>query len=394
MLCFRICSDVQPDNSASFLGSYFQYNQLTSWSAVDESSSTDDFFTTYGDMNEDWETYEGRNDQDDAAVDDAAVDDAAVDDAAQGAEVVVVSQLDSGYDPYEAFDIGKCDTYAHLWTYDLFVSCDGGNDRCECTYTEELLAMGLLTCSDVSSCPTECGVCANCIHSVCAQFLPSHIIASGVGSNAMFATAAVFGTVLLATCVAFRQHKQEKKPKGGKLGESLMDDNGILYTSRNWKVSLDKDGQPTTEKDRKNGTTKQVWLAPDVSTIPIKPLFPDLLKRDSEFESETESDEDEEYQNQHQNQHQNYTPPKTREDPPEHRLTIKKETHRPSPVIVMSSDGVSIPSSISCTSGHSKNSKSDSSGDDDAHDSYGFSQELQHGTRPDGKSLGTKEGEI
>jgi len=354
-------SDVQPDNSDSFSENFFQYNQLTSWSTVDESAATDDYFTNSGYTNGDWETYDGRTDQTDAPVDDAAQEEEEEAEQEEEAEVVVVNELDSGYDPYEAFDIGKCDTYAHLWTYDLFVSCASGDKNCECTYTEELLAMGLLTCSDVSSCPTECGVCANCLNSVCAQFLPSHIVASGIGGNTMFVTAAVFGTVLLATCVAYRQHQQEKNPKGGKLGESLMDDNGVLYTSRNWKVTLDKNGQPTTKKDKKKGTTtKQVWLAPDVSTIPVKPLFPDLLKRDSEFESETDSDEDEEYQNQYQQP--NYSPPKTAEDPPEHRPTTRKEIRCPGPLIVTSGDDVSIPSSISC----------------------GL----------DGKSLETKEGEI
>jgi len=349
-------SDLQADNSGSYLSSYFKYNRLTNWAVVEE--STDDYFTEYGYTNNDWQTYEGRNgddavgandDQNNQDNDDGGGDES--DDGAQDeeeeenqAEIIVVNQMDSGYDPYEAFDIGNCDTYSHLWTYDLFLSCADGSQYCECSYTEELIEKGLLLCSDVDSCPIECGVCSNCIYSVCNQMIPSKIIAAGVGSHATAATAAIFSTILLAAFVAFRQRRENKKSE--LLNERLMDDNETSYTAKNWSVPVNEDGLPT----EKSKTSKPVWLAPDVSTIPRKPLFPDLLKGLKVELSPVASNK-------------------------RSSKSITKKKHHPGPLIVTSSDE-SIPSSISCTSD----------------DSSGLSQ--QEETRSDGKSIGTMEGEI
>lgn len=281
-------------------------------------------------------------------------------------EVVVVEDNDSGFDPYLAFDIGKCDTYSHLWTYDLFVTCQSGEEFCECTYAEELLNRGYLTCTDIDSCPDECGVCSNCLHSVCDKYKPTSIVASGLQTNAGYAVAVVFSATLLAAFVAWK--KKDNFQKVGKLGESLMED-GTSYTSKNWVVPLNKYGLPTT---RKSKVEKQVWLVPDVSTIPKKPLFPDVLKG-----SLTRND-----------------PPganPTRDPPgvnsPSKQRSSKKSSKgdplHPGPVVVTSEE--SVPSSLSC----------DSNKDDDEDDSYGFSQpedEAQY--RSANKSIGSNEGEI
>ena len=71
---------------------------------------------------------------------------------------MVVEQLEDEYNPYAAFDIGNCDTYSHLWTYDLFASCATGEASCQCIYTAELMAMELLTCSEIDKCPEEASI--------------------------------------------------------------------------------------------------------------------------------------------------------------------------------------------------------------------------------------------
>ncbi len=266
--CFQFCSDPNPDNSDALMAEYFSYNRYTKWAVIEE-SSTDDFFTNGGNWNNDEEEEaEGR-------ADDGYQNDE--DDAAQ-AEAVVIEELVDDYDPYAAFDIGKCDTYSHLWTYDLFSSCSDGDQYCECTYAEELIGRGLLSCSDLSLCPSECGVCSTCLHSICDEYLPSQLIVSGFKSNQGYALAAVITTVVLAAWV----NNKRKRPKGGILGESLMDDDGIPYAKRDWKVRIGKDGLPT-EKKSWRAKKLQVWLAPDVSTIPKRqPLFPDLLPNPDE----------------------------------------------------------------------------------------------------------------
>ena len=167
-----------------------------------------------------------------------------------------------------------CDTYAHLWTYDLLYSCEGGDELCKCTYTQELLNKNMLSCDDISSCPSECSVCANCLNSICHPPLPTSIIAYGFKANPGLSLAAVVSTVLLAGYVFHRRKNGGK----GLLNEKLMDANGIPYKKRDWKVTLDKYGQPTEVKSWRKKKTK-VWLAPDVSTVPAKPLFPDVLEK-------------------------------------------------------------------------------------------------------------------
>jgi len=359
---------------------------MTSWAVVED--PTDDFFTEFGYQNQNWETYEGRNDNgDDAAAqeayytDDAAEAEAEAEEEADG--MVVVDQMDSGYNPYEAFDIGTCDTYAHLWTYDLFESCAGGTGLCECSYTEELMAMGLLSCADVSSCPAECGVCANCIHSVCDKYAPSMIVASGMHGNVGLAATAIFSTILIAAYAAFKRCEggSSSSKKSGRLGENFLDGDDATektsYTAKNMSVPLDSDGLPTASeppttqqkgffnrnrKNKSNVDSKPVWLVPDISTIPTKPLFPDLLKKDS-------IDDEEEFQRQHQRNPQ-----------------FQRQHQVPTSMIVAPSNA-SVPSTISFDSnsdGEDDSSSSDSNTDRDSVDK----------TRPDGKSIGTKEGEI
>ena len=340
----RSSNNVQQNKFGDFQ-TYFQWSQWANWQVAED--SIDDYLTSYGYENQDGQGYEGRSGMDDAyeyGGDDAgneandqnnqANDGEYDENNANQDETIVVTQLNSGYDPYMAFDVGNCDTYAHLWTYDLLVSCTDGDQYCECTYTEELMRMGLLSCSDEASCPDECGVCSNCIKSVCGQFVPSKFIAMEIHNNAAIASVVLLGTTLLLLTLVIAVRRR-RKDKNGKLKESLMD-----TIEKTWMVPVsEEDGLPT-----ENGETcKPVWLAPDVSTIPEKPLFPDLLK--STFDEDTN------------------TSSGSRKTPSKKKVSCRKESgielspvgsgepdsprrHHPGPWLVPSSNA-SVPSSIS-----------------------------------------------
>ncbi len=198
---------------------------------------------------------------------------------------MIVETPSDNYSPYAAFDIGKCDTYSHLWTMDLIISCEGGEEFCKCTFTENLMSQGFLTCDDVSKCPSECGVCASCMHSICNPPLPTSVVARGFRANPGLSLAAIATTILLVAFVV-----QMRKGSGdGILNESLMDENGIPYKKRDWRVLLGKNGLPTDRKFWK-GKKSKVWLVPDLSTVPNKALFPDLLEKGEKVETAERSE--------------------------------------------------------------------------------------------------------
>lgn len=119
---------------------------------------------------------------------------------------------------------------------------------------------GLLTCDDVSKCPSECGVCASCIHSICNPPLPTVAVVRGVKANAGISLA-VIGSVVLLAAVVYHVRKNNDDD----LNENL--------------IGLGKDGQPTIKKKFWKGKTSKVWLVPDLKTVPTKTLFPDLLEK-------------------------------------------------------------------------------------------------------------------
>lgn len=193
----------------------------------------------------------------------------------------VVTQLDGAYDPYAAFDILQCDTYEHLWEYDMQLSCAEGTRYCECKYTEELISAGLLSCSEASSCPSECPICSSCMRNVCVG-VPSRVIAVSIENNATTLTGlAFFGTICFAACFALARRK---KKHGGRLDESLMEDDNtddstssMSRSGQVWLVPVNEDGLPTENSP----TLKQVWLAPaDITENQYvkDSIFPDLLK--------------------------------------------------------------------------------------------------------------------
>lgn len=176
--------------------------------------------------------------------------------------VVVVSSstyVDSSVaDPYTAFDIATCNSYSHLWTYDLLTSCGSGNGNgqvttCQCTFAQELMYRGLLSCSDARHCPNDCPVCSDCLNLLCGSSTSSGRIAASVGgSGAAIPIAAMALTLLCgASYIAIRRMNQKGN---GSLGESLVE----MKNHENWLVKVNDDGLP----EERGSSFKPVWLAP------------------------------------------------------------------------------------------------------------------------------------
>jgi hypothetical protein len=165
-------------------------------------------------------------------------------------------------DPYDTFNVGQCDTYQDLWTWDVLMSCgqegQGQDQTCTCPFAEELMEMGRLSCDDGVNCPQGCPICNNCLRILGCTNVPAGTVAAGTGNSGTAAAVALF-TVLLGAgfCVAC---KGRNKRRGGKLDEHLMDidDTESQNTGKNWMVPLDS-GLPSTSGKH----NYRVWLIPD-----------------------------------------------------------------------------------------------------------------------------------
>ena len=98
--------------------------------------------------------------------------------------------------PYSAFDIQYCDTYEHLWTYDLEISCGNTTDYhdCHCTFAEILMQDGELSCDDALTCPAGCPICSNCLLLLGCDVAASGeaLYAGSTGNSTVAAAAAIF----------------------------------------------------------------------------------------------------------------------------------------------------------------------------------------------------------
>jgi hypothetical protein len=176
-----------------------------------------------------------------------------------GGDVVVSSTTnnDGTYDPYSAFNISECDTYSHLWTYDLFSTCANGQEYCECTYASELMYDGLLSCSEAVKCPGNCPICSNCMRAICGDLVPEGGVAVGVGNYGTIPAAAFFATIILAACCILAR-SLGRKGCSNDLEEGLMDtDSESSVGKKHWMVPV-QGGLPSEKGD----TMKPVWLAP------------------------------------------------------------------------------------------------------------------------------------
>jgi hypothetical protein len=165
--------------------------------------------------------------------------------------VAVVSSSNSEYDPYSSFEIQHCDTYSKLWIFDLEASCNDGN--CRCTFAQQLVSQKRLSCSDVSSCPTDCPICLQCLRQVCDAVVVDSAVLSA-GRKSLPAVISLI-TLLLAGCLVFSR----KSHKDGELEESLMETESGGSDPGDWMVPVNSEtGLPAEE----GKICKPVWLAP------------------------------------------------------------------------------------------------------------------------------------
>ena len=100
---------------------------------------------------------------------------------------------------------------------------------CDCTFAEELMDAGLLTCDDAESCPDDCPICSTCLVVLgCTE--PVRSRSDNVPTSAILyiIAAAVVSLIVFLLCYHTRRRKQEEdhlKSKliaGGHKGDSYV----------------------------------------------------------------------------------------------------------------------------------------------------------------------------
>ena len=100
---------------------------------------------------------------------------------------------------------------------------------CDCTFAEELMSKGLLTCDDAESCPDDCPICSTCLMVLgCKE--PARSRSDNMPPSAILyiIAAAVVSLIVFLLCYHTRRRKQEEdhlKSKliaGGHEGDSYV----------------------------------------------------------------------------------------------------------------------------------------------------------------------------
>ncbi len=173
-----------------------------------------------------------------------------------------VSNISDTTDPYNAFDVSHCDTYEHLWTWDLEMSCGETTDydQCHCTFAELLMEKNILSCEDTKNCPSGCAICSSCLRLLGCK--DDAVFGGRTGDGSAAATTAALFTLLVGTGFCIFIDRKKKARRRGKLNAHLIDEMGEESNDRIWMVPID-DGVPN-----ENGTSsKPVWLAPDKDSV-------------------------------------------------------------------------------------------------------------------------------
>ena len=159
------------------------------------------------------------------------------------------------FDPYYDFDIETCDTYENLWLCDLSLTCDSDEDltNCECIFAEELLDLGLLSCSDASMCPGACPICSTCMQLIGCTFVTTGIT-SGRTSNTLYVVAAAIGLLVFGLVYFTARRRREE--------------DGELHAHLMANERLESSPRPPTPPQPEEPT---VWLAPDVPPAQFEP---------------------------------------------------------------------------------------------------------------------------
>ena len=168
----------------------------------------------------------------------------------------------SSEDPTANFNIGNCDTYSGLWMWDLSLTCDNVNtlDNCECSFAEELMDEGMLSCDDVSKCPSSCGVCMTCMRLLgCTNEQQQQgATTSSASSNIIPYVIAAAISVILIAGVAYAVSQRRRK-EDSSLGEHLVDEEAgsepNVFLAPTDSAAFDASTPPLS------GATR-VWLAP------------------------------------------------------------------------------------------------------------------------------------
>ena len=170
---------------------------------------------------------------------------------------LVVSSIDGNFDPYDAFEVTLCDTYEHLWIFDIVMSCGNRVESwdCHCTYAEALMEKGLLSCDDAIDCPSECPICSNCLQYIGCDNVPGgFVIAAGSDSSGIAVGLTLVAlVVLVASYWKFMRGKRSK----GDLNTNLMEDGTRAPQKEVWMVPEEK-GVPAEAVS----SQKHVWLIP------------------------------------------------------------------------------------------------------------------------------------
>eukprot|EP00548_Thalassiothrix_antarctica_P018869 CAMPEP_0194185400 /NCGR_PEP_ID=MMETSP0154-20130528/42518_1 /TAXON_ID=1049557 /ORGANISM="Thalassiothrix antarctica, Strain L6-D1" /LENGTH=553 /DNA_ID=CAMNT_0038903715 /DNA_START=379 /DNA_END=2040 /DNA_ORIENTATION=- len=190
------------------------------------------------------------------------------DDYEDGDDLVVWNGYDDDsytyVDPYDSFNVSQCDTYGALWLYDLSFTCEsmttyGG---CECTFAQELMEAGSLSCRDYELCPRNCGVCQTCLKLLgCANGRPFSASTYFRTRNLSFyIVIAALGAMVLSGVlfVSVRRKRQRMKIRNA-LGEQLLDDDETISIDDSPKIWS---GSGNATAVTSSTEEPKVWLAP------------------------------------------------------------------------------------------------------------------------------------
>jgi hypothetical protein len=89
---------------------------------------------------------------------------------------------------------------------------------CNCTFAEELMSVGLLTCDDAESCPDDCPICSTCLVVMgCREPSQSRGDIVPTSTTLYIIAAAVVTLILFLLCYHTRRRKQEEDDLKSKL---------------------------------------------------------------------------------------------------------------------------------------------------------------------------------
>lgn len=157
--------------------------------------------------------------------------------------------------PYADFDVSTCDTYENLWLWDLSLTCESENNlkTCECSFAQELLRLGILSCQDASLCPTSCSICSTCMRILGCITGNAELNVASDSSNIFLILAAVASVVVFGVVYYAVRKRSNPSPE---LNAHLMGAGPFPIEA----------GSPELPES-------QIWLAPIVAPAQFQPSY-------------------------------------------------------------------------------------------------------------------------